>query len=194
VEHDQELDSLTIGPIKAGIHRFTFDAPAPNLEKLSDVDLMDVTLLQLQVKFKEQPFVHISWFVAHRYTDPELIENPPTTPQIEKMERMIITDDVRVTTFAIKWDDGVEEQPPEVEPERSDAEDEDETEEEISDRFEESATISSTDAPMETDQQASKTDVDVEGEQVTASQNENVAEKVPSSSVEPLVDMTNSNQ
>jgi len=197
VEHDQELDSLTIGPIKAGVHRFTFDAPAPNLEKLSSDDLMDVTLLQLQVKYKEQPFIHISWFVAHRYTDPELIENPPSTPIIAKMERMIITDDVRVTTFAIKWDDGQEEHPPEVEPENSDAEDEDETEKRISDQFDESATISSTHS-MEVDKQQSSKD---EEEQAVASpqtNNEEVSgspgKMASTGAVEPLVDMTNSNQ
>ncbi len=33
IEHDQELDSVLVGPIKVGTSRFVFDAPGPNPEK-----------------------------------------------------------------------------------------------------------------------------------------------------------------
>ncbi|VDO80760.1 unnamed protein product [Onchocerca flexuosa] len=51
----------------------------------------------------EQEFINIGWFVATEYTDPELQEEPPASPIIEKLQRRVCTDDVRVTTFAIKW-------------------------------------------------------------------------------------------
>ncbi|KAI1704159.1 ASF1 like histone chaperone domain-containing protein [Ditylenchus destructor] len=106
-ERDQLLDSVVIGPIRDGRHKFVFEAPAPDMEKLNNEDLTDVTVLLLRCKYREQMFVKIAWFVSHEYTDPELIATPPDKPIIEKLQRNVSTEDVRVTYYAIKWDDPV---------------------------------------------------------------------------------------
>jgi histone chaperone ASF1 len=107
-ENDQVLDSVLIGPIRDGRHKFIFEAPAPNLQKLQAEDLMDVTVLLLKCKYHDQLFNKIAWFITHTYTEPELIDNPPDQPIIEKMERTVITEDLRVTSYPIKWDDADE--------------------------------------------------------------------------------------
>jgi len=104
-EHDQVLDSVLIGPIRDGRHKFVFEAPAPEMQNLRPEDFMDVTLLLLKCKYREQLFMKIGWFVTHTYTDPELVENPPPQPIIEKLQRTIVTEDVRVTSYPIKWDE-----------------------------------------------------------------------------------------
>jgi len=107
-ERDQLLDSVGIGPIREGRHKFIFDAPAPVPASLTVEDLTDVTLLLLKCKFRDQLFVKIGWFITHAYdkeTDPELFEDPPVQPIVEKLQRIISIDDVRVTYYAIKWDD-----------------------------------------------------------------------------------------
>ena len=39
------------------------------------------------------------------YEEPELIENPPTKPEITKLVRHILVEKPRVTKFQIDWDD-----------------------------------------------------------------------------------------
>lgn len=121
-EHDQVLDSVLIGPINDGRHKFVFEAPAPELKDLRPEDLMDVTLLLLKCKYKEQLFMKIGWFITHTYSDRELSENPPPLPVIDKLQRTIVTGDVRVTTYPIKWeaDGGHQQQPDEEQEDESD--------------------------------------------------------------------------
>lgn len=106
-ERDQILDSVVIGPIRDGRHKFVFEAPAPDKEKLNVEDWTDVTVLLLRCKYRDQMFVKIAWFVTHVYTDQELLDNPPEKPIIEKLQRNVSTEDVRVTYYAIKWEDPV---------------------------------------------------------------------------------------
>ncbi|KAK4996566.1 Histone chaperone asf1, partial [Elasticomyces elasticus] len=42
-EHDQELDSLLVGPIPVGVNKFVFEADAPNLSKIPDSEILGVT-------------------------------------------------------------------------------------------------------------------------------------------------------
>uniref|UniRef100_A0A915DFL2 MULE transposase domain-containing protein n=1 Tax=Ditylenchus dipsaci TaxID=166011 RepID=A0A915DFL2_9BILA len=107
-EHDQILDSILIGPIREGRHKFVFDAPPPDVTKLSAEDMTDVTVLLLKCKYRDQLFVKIGWFITHGYnkeTDPELADEPPAQPVVEKLQRSVLTGDIRVTYYAIKWDD-----------------------------------------------------------------------------------------
>ncbi|CAK5097411.1 unnamed protein product [Meloidogyne enterolobii] len=104
-EHDQVLDSVVIGQVREGRHKFDFEAPAPQLQNLRPEDFMDVTLLLLKCKYRDQLFMKIGWFITHTYIVAELIENPPPRPIIEKLQRTVVTEDVRVTTYPIKWDE-----------------------------------------------------------------------------------------
>ncbi|GMT16801.1 hypothetical protein PFISCL1PPCAC_8098, partial [Pristionchus fissidentatus] len=114
--YDQKLDSVEVGPTPEGRHRFVFEAVAPDSSKIPAADLVGVTVLLLKVKYNTLEFLNLGWYVKVEYTDPELIETPPNNPQIEKLSRTLLTDDLRVTSFQIKWDENqAEEYPPEVE-------------------------------------------------------------------------------
>lgn len=102
-DYDQILDSILVGPVVEGRHKFIFEAGGPNPSKIPESDIVGVTVLLLKCRYMSQEFINIGWFVATEYTDPELQEEPPATPILEKLQRRVCTDDVRVTTFAIKW-------------------------------------------------------------------------------------------
>ncbi|CAI2334734.1 unnamed protein product [Caenorhabditis sp. 36 PRJEB53466] len=123
-EFDQVLDSALVGPIPEGRHRFVFDADHPDISKIPVDDIVGVSVLLLRCKYNEQEFINMGWFVANEYTDEALKENPPAQPIVEKLSRKVETEDLRVTTFPIKWTD---EDPiadaVEAEPERVFAED-----------------------------------------------------------------------
>ncbi|KAK6052796.1 Anti-silencing protein, ASF1-like protein [Cooperia oncophora] len=97
-----------------GIHPLQVDAPDPS--KIPVQDLVGVTVLLLRCKYNGQEFINLGWFVSNDYEDPELKENPPAKPLIEKLTRTVQTDDLRVTSFPIKWDENQpDEYPPEPE-------------------------------------------------------------------------------
>lgn len=111
---DQVLDSVLVGPVVEGRHRFVFEADGPDPSKIPSSEIVGVTVLLLRCSYREQQFIKIGWFVANEYTDPELKENPPAAPLLDQLQRTVCIDDVRVTTYAIKWDDSQEEEyPPE---------------------------------------------------------------------------------
>ncbi|KAM3718307.1 putative histone chaperone asf-1-like protein [Dirofilaria immitis] len=101
--YDQILDSILVGPVGEGRHKFIFEADGPDPSKIPESELVGVTVLLLKCRYMEQEFINIGWFVATEYTDPELQEEPPASPILEKLQRRVCIDDVRVTTFAIKW-------------------------------------------------------------------------------------------
>uniref|UniRef100_A0A915PVN8 Uncharacterized protein n=1 Tax=Setaria digitata TaxID=48799 RepID=A0A915PVN8_9BILA len=101
--YDQILDSILVGPVVEGRHKFIFEADGPDPSKIPESEIVGVTVLLLKCRYMEQEFINIGWFIATEYTDPEFQEEPPTSPVLEKLQRRVCTDDVRVTTFAIKW-------------------------------------------------------------------------------------------
>ncbi|CAJ0608486.1 unnamed protein product [Cylicocyclus nassatus] len=117
--YDQVLDSALVGPVPEGRHKFVFAVDAPDPAKIPIQDLVGVTVLLLRCKYNGQEFINLGWFVSNDYEDPELKENPPAKPIIEKLTRTVQIDDLRVTSFPIKWD---ENQPDEYPPEPEQAE------------------------------------------------------------------------
>ncbi|CAD5209358.1 unnamed protein product [Bursaphelenchus okinawaensis] len=103
VKHDQVLESVDVGPIKGGKHQFVFEANPPDYTKVPDEDLTDVAVLFLRVKYHDQLFSKVAFFVSHYYTDEELLKEPPVKPVLEKLERSIHLEDLRVTNIPIKW-------------------------------------------------------------------------------------------
>uniref|UniRef100_A0A914VLI8 Uncharacterized protein n=1 Tax=Plectus sambesii TaxID=2011161 RepID=A0A914VLI8_9BILA len=103
--YDQVLDTVLVGPIPEGRHKFVFQADAPDPTKIPPSELVGVTVVLLTCSYRAQQFIKIGWFVANEYTDPELKENPPQKPLLDKLSRTVLTTDVRVTTIAIKWED-----------------------------------------------------------------------------------------
>ncbi|MFH4976380.1 hypothetical protein AB6A40_003089 [Gnathostoma spinigerum] len=106
--YDQVLDSVLVGPVIEGRHKFLFEADGPDPSKIPQSEIVGMTVLLLRCRYRDQEFIKIGWFVSNTYTDPDLQENPPSTPILDQLTRTVYTDDVRVTTFAIKWDDNQE--------------------------------------------------------------------------------------
>eukprot|EP00301_Raphidiophrys_heterophryoidea_P018589 c3587_g1_i2.p1 GENE.c3587_g1_i2~~c3587_g1_i2.p1 ORF type:complete len:271 (-),score=65.12 c3587_g1_i2:174-932(-) len=125
---DQVLDSVQVGPLQAGFMKFVFqvctpftDFPIlfltrnfldfefqvdpPDWGKIPAADLLEVTVVLLTCSYRSKEFIRVGYYVANEYTDPELKENPPAVPVIEKIQRHILADQPRVTKWQICWDD-----------------------------------------------------------------------------------------
>lgn len=103
-EHDQELDSLLVGPIPVGVNKFVFEADPPNTSRIPGSDILGVTVILLTCSYDEREFVRVGYYVNNEYTEPALNEEPPSKPIIEKIKRTILAEKPRVTRFQIKWD------------------------------------------------------------------------------------------
>lgn len=108
---DQELDCIALGPVQRGALKFVFHAPAPDFSKIPQEDIHGITVVLLTGSYRGQEFIRIGWYVHNLYTEQELQDNPPDEPQIDKMHRVILTDDPRVTRFNIDWDNQPQERP-----------------------------------------------------------------------------------
>ncbi len=51
-KHDQQLDSVLVGPVYAGTYKFTFEADAPRPEQLPQSDIVGVTVILLTCSYK----------------------------------------------------------------------------------------------------------------------------------------------
>ncbi|GMG49256.1 unnamed protein product [Ambrosiozyma monospora] len=140
LEHDQELDSILVGPVPVGINKFILTADAPSPELIPASELVSVTVILLSCSYKEREFVRVGYYVNNEYDSEELRENPPSKVQVDHIVRNILAEKPRVTRFNIVWDnenENADEYPPDTlddeEPEDDDedqyAEDEYEQEE-----------------------------------------------------------------
>ncbi|KAG5518239.1 hypothetical protein PMAC_003035 [Pneumocystis sp. 'macacae'] len=140
--HDQELDSLLVGPIPIGINKFLFQADPPSAELIPKKDILGVTVILLTCAYDDREFVRVGYYVNNEL--PGVLLREDGTPDIEKwsvedVQRNILAEKPRVTRFNIRWDgEGGDEMPP-VQDEADDNDD-DETygaEEQLKDPFEE---------------------------------------------------------
>ncbi len=83
--HDQVLDTVVVGPVPVGKHKFVFQADHPDPEKIPVADAVGVTAVLLTCSYKEHEFVRVGYFVNNDYTDPEMKDNPPPVPQYDKV-------------------------------------------------------------------------------------------------------------
>ncbi|KAF2730252.1 histone deposition protein Asf1 [Polyplosphaeria fusca] len=119
-EHDQELDSVLVGPIPVGVNKFAFRADPPDLSRIPSSEIIGVTVILLSCSYDDREFVRVGYYVNNEYTDEALQLEPPAKPIIEKVRRIILAEKPRVTRFAIKWDSD-ESAPPEFPPEQPEA-------------------------------------------------------------------------
>ena len=91
--YDQILDTVVVGPVPVGKHKFVFQADHPEPEKIPVADAVGVTAVLLTCTYKDQEFVRVGYFVNNEYTDPELKDNPPTTPQYDQVSRTCLLND-----------------------------------------------------------------------------------------------------
>ncbi|KAK8758754.1 histone chaperone asf1 [Amblyomma americanum] len=113
-DYDQILDTVFVGPVPEGRHMFVFQADPPDPNKIPVQDAVGVTVVLLTCSYRGKEFIRVGYYVNNEYTDPELKENPPSTPQFDRLQRNILATNPRVTRFKIDWDDnpGVENIPP----------------------------------------------------------------------------------
>ncbi|KAI9768040.1 MAG: Histone chaperone asf1 [Candelina submexicana] len=119
-EHDQELDSLLVGPIPVGVNKFIFEADAPDLKRIPTSEILGVTVILLTCSYDGREFVRVGYYVNNEYDSEELNAEPPAKPIIERVRRNVLAEKPRVTRFAIKWDTE-ESAPAEYPPEQPDA-------------------------------------------------------------------------
>jgi len=101
---DQVLDTVLVGPVPAGRHMFVFQADCPDEKQLPPQDAVGVTVVLLTCSYKKAEFVRVGYYVSNDYIDPELRENPPTSPIYEQLQRNILASEPRITRFNICWD------------------------------------------------------------------------------------------
>ena len=69
-------------------------------------DIVGVTAILLTCSYKDsQEFLRVGYYVNVEYDSPELNENPPAQPIIERLHRHILAEKPSVTKFQIDWDD-----------------------------------------------------------------------------------------
>jgi len=119
-EHDQELDSLLVGPIPVGVNKFIFEADAPDLKRIPTSEILGVTVILLTCSYDDREFVRVGYYVNNEYDSDELNAEPPSKPIIERVRRNVLAEKPRVTRFAIKWDTE-ESAPAEFPPEQPEA-------------------------------------------------------------------------
>ncbi|KAI0998579.1 Histone chaperone [Podosphaera aphanis] len=103
-DHDQELDSLLVGPIPIGVNKFIFEADPPDTNKIPDAEILGVTVILLTCAYDGREFVRVGYYVNNEYDSDELNTDPPAKPILEKVRRNVLAEKPRVTRFAIKWD------------------------------------------------------------------------------------------
>ena len=103
-EYDQILDTVYVGPVPEGRHKFVFTADPPDPAKIPKDDVVGVTVILLTCSYREQEFIRVGYYVSNEYDDPELTETPPPEPQLDRLKRNILASNPRVTKFKINWD------------------------------------------------------------------------------------------
>ena len=130
LDHDQELDSILVGPVPVGINSFLFKADAPSPELIPASELVSVTVIILSCSYNDKEFVRVGYYVNNEYDTEELRENPPAKVAIDHVVRNILAEKPRVTRFNIVWDneEGADEYPPEQPEDEEEEEDDDDDE------------------------------------------------------------------
>lgn len=140
LDHDQELDSILVGPVPVGINKFLFQADPPSPELIPASELVSVTVILLSCSYADREFVRVGYYVNNEYDSEELRENPPTKVQVEHVVRNILAEKPRVTRFNIVWDNeetNPDEYPPDQQVNDEEEEEEEEDDEEVEEDDEE---------------------------------------------------------
>ena len=62
-KHDQQLDSVAVGPVCRGTHKFVLETPAPNPELIPPGDIVGVTVCIITCSYREKEFIRIGYYV-----------------------------------------------------------------------------------------------------------------------------------
>ena len=69
-EYDQLLDTVYVGPIPEGRHKFVFQADPPDASKIPQQDVVGVTVVLLTCSYRGHEFIRVGYYVNNEYTDP----------------------------------------------------------------------------------------------------------------------------
>lgn len=100
-EYDQVLENVFVGPLNIGINQFTFQAPAPNPDKIPTKDILGATVIMLSCSYMGHEYTRIGYYVNNEYTTEELRENPPQVPNVEFIQRNILDENPRITLYSL---------------------------------------------------------------------------------------------
>ncbi|KAF4636141.1 hypothetical protein G7Y89_g1935 [Cudoniella acicularis] len=96
-EHDQELDSLLVGPIPVGVNKFIFEADPPDTSRIPDAEILGVTVILLTCAYDSREFVRVGYYVNNEYDSDELNVDPPPKPILGRVRRNVLAEKPRVT-------------------------------------------------------------------------------------------------
>lgn len=109
--HDQELDSILVGPIPVGLNKFVFEAPHPDYTMLPESEIIGVTVVLITCSYQASEFVRIGYYVNNDYANPDMREEPPEGlslhAKVKLLQREILANKPRVTRYNINWDHSV---------------------------------------------------------------------------------------
>lgn len=100
---DQVLEEVLVGPVPVGTNKFVFQSDPPNPDLIPDEDKVGVTVALVTCSYRGREFVRVGYYVNNDYADPFLLENPPASVDVSKLQRNILADKPRVTRFPIDW-------------------------------------------------------------------------------------------
>jgi histone chaperone ASF1 len=75
------------------------------VSRIMESEIVGVTGILVTCSYANQEFFRVGYYVNNYYEEPELAENPPEKPLIDRLIRHILVEKPRVTKFQIQWDD-----------------------------------------------------------------------------------------
>ena len=75
------------------------------MSRIMESEIVGVTGILVTCSYANQEFFRVGYYVNNYYEEPELAENPPEKPLIDRLIRHILVEKPRVTKFQIQWED-----------------------------------------------------------------------------------------
>lgn len=101
--YDQVLQTVHVGPVKVGNYRFVLQADPPEVELIRSEDLLGVAAIVLSCSYIGREFIRVGYYVSNQYVQQELIDEPPSTVAIDKIQRFVLASMPRVSRFPISF-------------------------------------------------------------------------------------------
>ena len=85
-QHDQELDSVLVGPMQVGGYKIVFQAEAPDPRRIPPNDILGVTVILLSCCYNEKEFIRVRTR-SHTQTCPHTRPAPPLAASLSPARR-----------------------------------------------------------------------------------------------------------
>jgi histone chaperone ASF1 len=94
-----------------GINKFELHADAPDISQIPEENILGVTVVLVTCSYREREFVRVGYYVNNEYSEPyDELTGPPKPLDMDKVRRVILSEQPRVTRFPIQWGDKDEQQ------------------------------------------------------------------------------------